>query len=827
MTLNTRALPLKRGGLVSASVLATSLALSAGASAQDQENAQLQTDGRTVDTVIVSARRRSENLQTTPVTVSTFTESRLEERGITSNVDIGNFTPNVVFDNSSQFAGVDTFQAFIRGVGQSDFALNTDPGVGLYVDGVYYARAPGSVIELMDIERVEVLKGPQGTLFGRNSIGGAVNIVTKRPGEEFDFKGAVTFGQRKRLEAGGVVNVPLVADQLFASVAFQLDRQNGYQERIPFVSPTSIGGPSTSAATSIPLDQIIVSDFNNSGDYGAKAGGSARGKLLWTPNENLDVTLSIDHTTRRDAANPTTLVEVDPNFALGGLYNACVAGVPGLPCLSDFLPTGANAGGMRPDLQYTDQFITGDIDTTYGTGANFSNIDSTGYAGTIEWEATDNLTLKSITAYRELDATFGLDIDSSPLVFDQTSFIMQTEQFSQELQAFLEIGSRFDLTAGAFYLKEDGFQSDNVPIAGGLIIAAGGFNHDTETYAFFGEANFRLTDSLGVFFGIRNTHEEKTLLLNQQNLNTDFATLGLNPMDLPRPSDPRFLATDEPFNETFKNTSIRAGANWQITDDVFTYFTYSQGFKSGGFTTRLTTYFSEPIIAAADPNDPNVLRQLDFDEETSDSYELGFKSQLFDNRVRLNAAIFTNTYKDIQIVLQRGVSPSNENVAKARIRGAEIELDAIASDWLSFNATVGYLDAKYKEINPDAAPLLINRFGDMITTATKLPNAPKWTASFATRADFSPSLSGNFNVSYASAIENDVFNTAGLHQDGRALLGASLVYHPSDNWSITAGGLNLTDERYIVSGFEAGSLPFTMASYSPPREWYIRLNYKY
>ena len=146
-----------------------------------------------LEDIVVTARKQAEDLQSTPVTVSAFTETGLANRGIVSNADIGNFTPNVVFDTSSSFAGADTFQAFIRGVGQSDFALNTDPGVGLYVDGVYIARAPGAVLDLLDVERVEVLKGPQGTLFGRNSIGGAVNVITRTPNDVFSFKGEATF----------------------------------------------------------------------------------------------------------------------------------------------------------------------------------------------------------------------------------------------------------------------------------------------------------------------------------------------------------------------------------------------------------------------------------------------------------------------------------------------------------------------------------------------------------------------------------------------------------------------------------------------------------
>lgn len=420
-----------------------------------------------------------------------------------------------------------------------------------------------------------------------------------------------------------------------------------------------------------------------------------------------------------------------------------------------------------------------------------------------------------------------MDIDGSPVVFDQTSFILETEQLSQEFQFNGSIGDSLNYTAGLYYFKEDGFQADRVPIAGGLIQVAGGFNHDTEAYAAFGEINVDLSDTITVNLGARYTEEEKSLLLNQQNLNVLFSVAGRDLADLPRPSAPEFLGPEEELNETFDNVSIRAGINWQITDDKFAYFTYSQGFKSGGFTTRLTDFFSEALIAQADPNDPNVLRGLNFDEETADNFELGFKTQFMDNRVRFNGAFFFNTYEDIQIVVQRGVSPSNENVAEAEIHGLELELEALPTNWLTVTATLGYLDAEYTDFDPQAAALLINRFGQRINEDTELANTPELTASLSINAQLSPDWSLNLNASHTDDVENDVFNTALLSQDAYTIVGASLRYENADsNWYSVLGVTNLTDERYIVSGFEAGALPFTTGSYNRPRESYLTIGYK-
>ena len=317
------------------------------------------------------------------------------------------------------------------------------------------------------------------------------------------------------------------------------------------------------------------------------------------------------------------------------------------------------------------------------------------------------------------------------------------------------------------------------------------------------------------------------MLLNQQNLNTDFSTLGIPNNLLPRPNAPEFLGPEQPLSETFTNTSIRAGINWQVTDDFYSYFTFSQGYKSGGFTTRLTTFFSEDLIATFDPNDQAVLRQLDFDEETSDNFELGFKSTLFDRRLRLNGALFRSNYDNIQIVVQRGVSPSNENIAEARIQGFELEAEFVPNDIITINGSLGYTDARYIEIDPAVAPLLVNRFGLQLTTDTPLQNTPEFTASGSINAALTESISGNFNISYTSRVENELFGLDLLSQEGYALLGASVNWEPSDNWNVRVGVTNLTNERFIISGFEAGALPFTIGSFNRPREWFITLGFQF
>jgi len=414
------------------------------------------------------------------------------------------------------------------------------------------------------------------------------------------------------------------------------------------------------------------------------------------------------------------------------------------------------------------------------------------------------------------------------LAFDQTSFTLDTEQFSQEIQFNVNYGDRFDATIGGYFFNEDGAQLDNVPIAGGLIQVAGGFNQETTAWAGFGEANYEVLDGVKILFGGRFTSETKRLDLNQQNLNIDFSplppsVLGGDPSLAPR-DDISFLATDEQLSETFDNFSIRVGANWQVNADLFTFFTFSQGFKSGGFVTRLTDFFVEELV---DPTNPNQLQSLTFDEETSNNYEAGFKAKFLDNRVRLNASAFWNSYDDIQLVVQRGVSPANENIARARIRGIELDAEALITEDLRLNASFGYLDAEFREIDPEAAPLLVNRFGQTLDLDTPLANTPEVTASLALNYDITDSLSANGNFSYISEVTNDAFAVENLVQDGFSLFGASLSYDSGSNWNLKAGVDNIGDERFIISGFEAGALGFTIGSFNRGREFYAKFGYNF
>ncbi len=874
-----------RAILKGASVSAFALMAATAAHAQDTAgDDQTEDDSfQGLEEITVTARRVEENLQSTPVTVTAFTERALEVRGIVDTSELAAFTPSVTFDDTSTFSGASsTFQGFIRGIGQSDFAVNTDPGVGVYVDDVYIARTIGSVFQLYDIEQVEVLKGPQGTLFGRNSIGGAVNIRTARPKfDEFSFRGSAEYGRFDRLAFDAAINVP-IAETVAATFAFSTQSQDGFQEQILF-DPTGIvtpdnpdgiaAGPSPSSPFSplIPIDQINTADLNG-GSRGALNNQAIRGKILWEASSNFETTLSVDYSRIRDAAPAGTLVSlgsaddatfIDPatgepqgltpdgvlTTSLAGLFNACLGGPPAgaiPPCaLTGALEGINNDGNPNNDVGFfSNALIPGNIDQTFATGANFSNIDSWGISSVSQWQLSDTLTLKSITAYRELSGAFGRDIDNSPFSFDQTSFVLDQNQFSQEVQLignFLD--GRLNYTIGGFLFFEDALQIDQVPIGGGILNIFGPNEQDTRALSAFGEVDFEVADGLKIVFGARFTDERKRLQLNQQNTTPFFAGVFADPTtasgfiedaegDTPFPRtnadgtiNTTFLGPEDEQEANFSDLSFRAGINYQISEDVFAFFTFSQGFKSGGFTTRLVAPFNPAFAGATATPAGGQLPGIVFDPETSDNFELGLKGDFLDNTLRLNAAAFWNNYDDIQIVLQAGISPLNANAGDARIRGIELEAEYYPVENLSFVGSFGYIDAEYRSISDLVAP--------QVTIDDDLQNTPEVT--FAGAVNYVQPLGGNagdltFNLNYSwrSETANDAQNTPELIQGDVGQLGGQIKYSSADDsWALSVIGRNITDERIIGAGFNSGALSFVEASFNRGAEWRIRLDYNF
>ena len=379
--------------------------------------------------IVVTAQKRAENVQQVPIAISAFTSTALQERAVTSVAALSNLAPNVTLDAGTPSSGSSSvLAAYIRGIGANDFAFNIDPGVGIYLDGVYLARSVGANQDLSDVERIEVLKGPQGTLFGRNTIGGAISIVTHDPGKEFRFSGDVTGGSFRLFQARGVVDLPLTQD-ISTSLAFNVKRRDGYMKRIPF--------PGASGFQINPPNVFTAAGYDNQGlgREGSDMVYNLRGKVKWDNGGRLKFVGSGDYSRIDQEQIANKLIATTPNLAGGafnvfaGTYNCAIAGLStgcggGPPSFAYAQPRGsvdslvglppifgvnvdANPGNNR--LPYDNRFVTTDRDTTYATGNNFSKLTNWGLAGTLTYELTDDISIKSISAYRELHWKVGQD----------------------------------------------------------------------------------------------------------------------------------------------------------------------------------------------------------------------------------------------------------------------------------------------------------------------------------------------------------------------------------------------------------------------------------
>lgn len=409
-----------------------------------------------LEEITVTARKREENLQATPVAVSAFSATTMAERQMFTINDVAQYTPNLQFTSGA--GGItSSSNFFIRGIGQLDFITTTEPGVGTYLDGIYLARVTGAAIDLADIERVEVLRGPQGTLFGRNTIGGAVNIVTAKPSDEFGGKGAVRVGNMGLLEGNFTVNFP-IADTLFAKVSMLARSTDGWgRNNWPGADDNKLGRESDVAG---------------------------RAQLRWVASDVLTFDVSADWSRERGTAMPHGMVAFTDSDSTDA-YNPG-AGVPIGPQYIVRHPDDIQVNTpMRDELDVFGISLTGTLDL-------------------------GEASIKSITSYREQDGLNGQDYDGSPSAFLDQEIVMDQWQFSQELQLFgKSLDDRLDWLVGVYYFTEEGQFDSTIGLTEIPVLIFTG--NKTKSFAAFGQATYRLTDQLSATAGLRWTHEKKNL----------------------------------------------------------------------------------------------------------------------------------------------------------------------------------------------------------------------------------------------------------------------------------------------------------------------------
>lgn len=724
-----------------------------------------------LDEITVTARRRDENLQETPVAVTAITAATLQARGIDNLSQIADLAPNLSISNTAAFSGsTSTAVIFLRGFGQTDFALTTEPGVGVYLDGIYAGRSIGSLLDLGDTERLEVLRGPQGTLFGKNAIGGALNVTINKPNfDAVEGFGEVTVGRFGRADFRSVANLPV-------NDSFALRANVGYLTRDGYAERIDAG------------DELAGRDT-----------WVARLSALWEPTENLSVLFTADgSSTRGDSVATTLLGLADGVFIAPGATEPIPRGA--LFAIDATLPPGSNPITFA-------EFGTDSVFQTRGTGPNFTRDDIWGVSGTVQWQVADKVSLKSITAYRDVDSEFGRDPYGLPFPTSSTLDEYRQQQFTQEIQVSGEhFSDRLKWVFGGFYLTEDGRNLNTLPFVTPLLppftgapqdgqfttLISGG-EVDNYSVAVFGEGTFSLTEQLSVTAGLRYSYEEKEFDTTdfQFILESGFA-----------------LAPQQVQSVDYDDLSPRVSIEYRWTDDVMTYLSLSSGFKGGGFVQRV---FPGSLI------DP-TFELAGYGPETAFVYEAGLKSEFLDNRVRFNAATFYTDYEDAQIVVLRGFTPFTVNGGEVEIIGFEMEFQAAVTDSLMLSGNLGFLDAEYKSVSPDATE---------VTLDSRLPYTSEWTLG----SSASYIIEGIADVldmevradwSYRSSFFTQSSNEPITRQDAYHLLDISATLTHESGWSVQAGARNALDEEYLIGATSSlNTLGFAEGNFAPPRQWFL------
>ncbi len=625
------------------------------ASAQNVNNDKDKDKNGTVSEVVVTAQFTQQNLQQTPIAITAVTGAMLDARGQTRISDITAQAPNVQLQQNPAGGG-NSMRAFIRGVGQADQDPAVDPGVGIYVDDVYFASVTGSVFDLLDLDRVEILRGPQGTLSGMNSLGGSVKLYSKKPTGEGGFVEAST-GSLHRTDVRGSADFTVVPDKLFMRISGVSRHHDGYVTRLDY-------------ACVHPNDPYVISGALPRGNSGSdcKIGTqgnqdmtAVRGALRWTPNSNVEVNLIGDYTNDDSETQAATLLKTGEIIPGGSLA------YQGVPYDDRYVPYGPFRGDTVINDPYVSYANFNSPGTTYkpiDTAGNpgvpngayspepKDGIQSWGVSNTIDWRLLEKLSLKSITGYRHYVAESTDDNDGSPVdeLLEEAKFTHK--QFSEELrlngQAF---GDKVDYTVGGiyFYQKTIYAAREHDPFIAGIYGTLAQPTFDflqddptvVKTEAAFAHAIWSITDKLSLASGIRYTHEHKDYTFYRLNLDGQTPFLIL--------SDPANPLNGRTGTFAGSHVDYRADLSYQVTDDVMTYAQFSTGFKGGGISPR--PYFPQQILG--------------FGPEKLQAYEVGLKSQLFEHRLRVNLAAFYNDYKDYQATPNVCVDASGNPAAPA------------------------------------------------------------------------------------------------------------------------------------------------------------------
>lgn len=790
-----------------AAILAPSAIFPVQAFAQDTSQSESQ-NRYAFDEVVTTARRVEEGLQQAPIAVTAVTGVELENRGAIDVVDVADIAPNVSLKPNGTNGGLGAApRTSIRGVGQSDFVINTDPAVGMYADGVYLGRSIGSVLDLVDVERVEVLRGPQGTLFGRNNTGGAINVIAKKPEVGGTANGYVSgaIGEEGYMLLRGSANIPLGEKAAIRVNALKRDR-----------------------------DGFIPALQYNDLDLGAEDVWAARAALRFEPTESLTIDLDADFSGRSDTPAPFIPVLLGDLGANESNINAAGGGPTQRGVSTSVFARRFNGEGFHPPIgpnivPFTSAGIDPTVDCSdpairdtslsclgqawaasrdgtnqawFDRNGNIitpddQSVDTYGYSGRLTWDA-GNFTIKSITAFRGFDSSF-LNGSPAPIYLaTNNNEIFDQDQFSQELTINGSISDRLDVLAGIFYHEEDGVElvSTTFPLAPPAgnndpnFLPLNGIedrNIENESFAVFGQVNFDITDQLELTLGVRNTDEEKYVLINKIE------------------NEAGVISTVLEGTEEVNETNFLANLAYQASDDVMVYGQYSDGFRNGGFPSRTP------------PGSGLAFDDVRYGPEFVETFEIGAKTTLLDGKLRANLAVFQSDYKDQQInataldPVSGGNTTTIQNVGESKIKGIELEANLLVTDNFRVDVALGYLDAKLTGITSGDGTLTINNGTNMARTITaddniKLPHAPELQLNIGANYSFYLNNGDEIRNRVDLFHESEQFGSIANYDFGRipstTRVNYLLTWAPDDKpFELALGARNIFDEEDITNTF--------------------------
>lgn len=709
-----------------------------------------------IEEIIVTASRRSESIREVPTAVSAFSESKLREAQIASLSDLAALTPSVQINTYLTNANIT-----VRGIGNGNFIqIGGDPGVAVHQNGVYLAQSALALMTFLDVQRVEVLRGPQGTLFGRNATGGAVNIISNAPTAQLSYGADLTFGVDPiMVRSSAYVSGPLDSEgKLLARVSVGQNYNKGYSKNLAATGPRRLDNN----------DDVAV-----------------RGQLQWLPDDVFSLRLIGEYQKNKDNG-PAAYLSGVPVGRAGtpgpAAFPFVLLPLFGLPAVPDLVPPAGTIGDPKS--------------RNAQANVGLRDMEAKTITAIGEWEIGGG-SLKATASYNESTNIIAQDGDGTSIPFTQTAFVFKAKQDFGELIYTSDGNKPLSFILGANYFHEHLTQDEDIPtlnypvryLAGGVV--------NTESYAVFGHAQYKITPNTRIFGGMRYSHDAKQM--------SEYLNFGLLSTNVDRAD--------------WSKVTYEFGVSSDLSRTVTAYAKYGTGYKGGGYS--VASFFPA------------------FNPETNTNIEAGIKGAFLDGALQANLSIFHMNYNDLQVAQVQGLSTRVANAAKAKVKGVELETAIRPTDTLRFELSGAWLDSKFKEFcsvdsaRPALADPTCTTNPGLDLSGNTLPNAPKWAGSFGVFSDF-PTSAGTFTVGgrydWKSRRYFSEFNTPISAQKAQGTLDLFLNYKSEDKrWTGSLFARNVTNElvksNVVIVSALLGSLAVTQ--YQPSRQVGASIGYHF